>query len=40
MGGRGGLVGADDELREELVGEGVEVSAVELGIGTRLEVGF
>jgi hypothetical protein len=32
------LVGADDEFREEFVGEGVEVLAVELGVRAGLEV--
>jgi hypothetical protein len=34
------LVGADDELRQELVGQGVEVSSVKLGVRASLEVGF
>lgn len=34
------LVGADDQLRQELVRQAVKVAAVELGIGTRLEIGF
>jgi len=34
------LVGTDDELRQELVGQGVEVSSVKLGVRSSLEVGF
>lgn len=34
------LVGADDELREELVGQGVKVSSVKLGLRSSLEIGF
>jgi hypothetical protein len=34
------LVGADDQLRQELVGQAVEVSPVELGFWPSLEVGF
>lgn len=34
------LVGADDELGEEFVGETVEVSSIKLGVGPGLEVGF
>lgn len=35
-----GLVGADDEFGKEFVGEAVKIAAVELGVGTGLEVGF
>jgi histidinol phosphatase-like enzyme len=34
------LVGPDDKLRQELVGQGVKVSAVKLGVGSSFEVGF
>ena len=34
------LVGADDEFGEKLIGEAVEVSSIELGVGASLEVGF
>jgi hypothetical protein len=34
------LVGADDELRQELVGQGVEIPAVKLSLRSSLEVGF
>jgi hypothetical protein len=30
------LVGADDQLRQELVGQGVEVSSVKLGVRSGL----
>ena len=32
----GARLGTDDELGEELVGEAVEIPAVELGLGTGL----
>lgn len=34
----GSLVGADNKFGEELVGQRVEVTAVELRVGTRAQV--
>lgn len=38
--GKGVLVGADDKLREEFIGQTIKVTSVEFGIGTSLKVGF